>query len=61
MASLFNFNGIHIRMWTKGRCGPASALRTKIGILEGIGNNLLLELTETKGIFKTYKNGRLTL
>lgn len=48
-------------MWTKGRCGPASALRTKIGILEGIGNNLLLELTETKGIFKTYKNGRLTL
>lgn len=40
-------------MWKKGRCGPASALRSKTGTLEGIGDNLLLELTEANGILKS--------
>lgn len=37
----------------KQNCGPASALRIKAGMLEGVGHNLLVEVMKASGIMKT--------
>lgn len=54
MTSLFNFSGICYQdVDEKRNCGPASALRIKASILQGVGHSLLVEVMKASQIMKT--------